>query len=57
MDEQRLCKYCGKPVPKTTGGWVCSTCQDRKLLVSKLYKMTEPLREVARERKARGDVK
>ena len=56
MDEQRLCKYCGKPVAKTSKGWVCSKCKDRKLLVSEFYKMTEPLREVARERKARGEI-
>ena len=53
MSVNRQCKYCNKVMkgkqPLIVGG-VCYNCYKKLLVVRKLLKLTEPLREIADQR-------
>ena len=54
MSEQRLCKYCGQPIPPKRKKNTCCTCSAKRKLVRKLIEVAEPLREASMQRKVRA---
>ena len=57
---ERLCKYCGKKFKVTTSKSnrdVCEGCKYKRRVVKEFYAITEPLRELSRQRKARLKLK
>lgn len=51
---ERLCKYCGQPMPKDRKGYECASCAKKKPIVRQLIEVGEPLRVASAQRKARA---